>query len=228
MEALCFPQRFAPAFETKQRHCWEEYNLHTDVKVGSLFLSFHSQVMYIWPLARPYFSFLLSASLLCLNSQKMNRRLKYTGGDMRITRGLTVLWGLSSVRVKGRQRGKSALENEMVVFVLRAGANEHMNGTVEGLLVRFRDKLRSRALTFACLREWRLDVGGTGVNRPNCRIHRHRFMLRFAFQAVPYLGHLTGFLQRTPGFEHGALLRWICGAQCSREQATLPAIKVSR
>jgi hypothetical protein len=98
-----------------------EKNLHTDVKVESLGLSFHSQVMYIWRLARPYFSFLLSASLLSLNSQKMNRRLKYTGGDIRITGGLTVLWRLSSVRVIGRQRGKSVLENEMVVFVLRAG-----------------------------------------------------------------------------------------------------------
>lgn len=68
--------------------------------------------------------------------------------------------------MKGRQRGKSVLENEMVVFVLRAGATEHMNRTVE-VLVRFRDKLRSRALTFACLRERRLDVGGTGVNRPH-------------------------------------------------------------
>jgi len=91
MEALCFPHSFAPAFETKQRHHREEYNLHTDVQVGSLGLSFHSQVMYIWRLARSYFSFLLSASLLGLSSQKMNRRLKYTGGDIRLTRGLTVL-----------------------------------------------------------------------------------------------------------------------------------------
>ena len=121
LEALCSPQRFAPAFEIKQRHYREEYNLHTEIKVISLGLSFHSQVMYIWRLARPYFSFLLSASLLSLNSQKMNRRLKYTGGDIRITGGLTVLWRLSSVRVIGRQRGKSVLENEMVVFVLRAG-----------------------------------------------------------------------------------------------------------
>jgi len=91
LEALCSPQRFAPAFEIKQRHYREEYNLHTEIKVRSLGLSFHSQVMYIWRLARPYFSFLLSASLLSLNSQKMNRRLKYTGGDIRITGGLTVL-----------------------------------------------------------------------------------------------------------------------------------------
>jgi hypothetical protein len=91
MEALYFPQSFAPAFETKQRHHREEYNLHTDVQVGSLGLSFHSQVKYIRRLARSYFSFLLYASLLGLSSRKMNRRLKYTGGDIQLTRGLTVL-----------------------------------------------------------------------------------------------------------------------------------------
>lgn len=224
MEALCSPQRFAPAFETKQRHHREEYNLHTDVKVGSLGLSFRSQVMYIWRLARPYFSFLVSASLLNLKSQKMNRRLKYTGGDTRITRGLTVLWGLSSVRVIGRQRGKSVLENEMVVFVLRAGPLNTI-GTVEGLGVRFRDKLWFRALTLACLREWRLDVG-VSVGR-SCLARRHRFTLRFDFQAVPNLGQLISFSKRAPASEDGARPLRICGAQCSREQATLPAPKIS-
>jgi len=34
MEALCSPHRFASAFEIKQRHHREEYNLHTGVKIG--------------------------------------------------------------------------------------------------------------------------------------------------------------------------------------------------
>ena len=53
------------------------------------------------------------------------------------------------------------------------------------------------------------------------------FHLAFRLQAVPNLGQNTSFLQRAPGFEHGARPRRICGAQCSREQATLPALKIS-
>jgi hypothetical protein len=144
MEALCSPQGYAPAFETKQRHHPEKYNLHTDVKFESLGLSFHSQVMYIWRLARLYFSFLLSASLLSLNSQKMNRRLKYTDGDIRITRELTVLWGLSSVRVTGATEGQVCAGTWDGCFCFESGANEHTSGTAEGLGVRFSDPLRSR------------------------------------------------------------------------------------
>jgi hypothetical protein len=137
--------------------------------------------MYIWRLARPYFSFLLSASLLSLSSQKMNRRLKYTGGDIRLTRGLTVLWGLSSVRVTGRRRGKSVLENEMVVFVLRAGPmNTWM--ILWGAWCWVQRKAAVQG-TNICVSE-RMTSGCRGVNRPNCLSRRHRFTLRFVSQAV--------------------------------------------